>query len=208
MPLLATAVLALTMMQGAENVPAAPTAPYTTLSERLDSWFSVLHLHKALPKPKRHDDSIKHRFWTGNGWTVIMRDDGFTGQKACQVHPSKMFSKSRITYTDGVMGFRFDHYVNPQKAWFRVDDQPARPWLSVFRDLYDKGLNVVPYDNGTEKKTEVLIPIEDLAGAQKVAIRPTPQGEPDTFDISGYQEAVDASRRLGCPEGNYTRHKF
>ncbi|MBW8880930.1 MAG: hypothetical protein JF615_05720 [Asticcacaulis sp.] len=217
MPLLATAALAMMLMQGTEAADAPPAAPYTTLSQRLRSWASVLpFVDKPDGQPaEQHwksrpsSDKIRRYMLARHGWSIVIRKDAFTGQTRCQLklHP-KYFSDKRVAYADGVMRFRFNDHINPSKVWFRVDDGPARPWSSVYRDLMVKGLQVIPYDAGYKSSYQVLIPMEDLQGGHDVYIRTTDNGKPARFDISRFEAAYQSSKSLGCVDGAYVSDNF
>ena len=204
MPLLATAILAMTLMQGAE---AAPTTPYTTLPNRLRSWFH-LRQKESEQKPakaRRPSDRIKDRSWAESGWIITVKSDGFTGKVRCELYPRQMFLDGRISYADGALGLSHDFDADPSKIWFRVDSQPAKPWNSVYRDLHAKGLTVASYRTGYGKDDMLLIPEEEVLTASKVTLRLADENGRETFDISGFGAALASSKRVGCTEKSYTR---
>ena len=209
MPLLATAVLALTMMQGADTAPPAQTAPYTTLPNRLRSWF---HLRQQsggmkLPKAVRQSNKVRERFWKADKWTITVKSDGFTGAVQCRLHRHTLMGKrdDDVSYADGAVGFRHSFQADPSKIWFRIDNQPAQPWTSVYRDLSARGLTVVPYRAGYDTDDVLLLPADPLLTASQVTLRLSEKSKPEVFDISGLGTALAASKQLGCTDESFIR---
>ncbi|ESQ89900.1 hypothetical protein ABAC460_11400 [Asticcacaulis sp. AC460] len=170
------------------------------------SWKQMFPDKKQKPLSEYHGDKIKTQRWSSGQWIIEVRRDGFADGTQCYLRTREMLGKSRIHYADGVLGFRFKHYVDPNKVWFRVDDRPSKSWRSVFRDLHMLGLTVKPYSSDFREETVILIPADELTGAQEIAIRPQEEGKPEKFDIEGFAEAMAASKRVGCE--TYVREDF
>ncbi len=197
MPLLATTVLVMTLMQAATATPPETTQttapPRARLTTILKNWVD-----KPGERPTR-------RLWSQSGWVIAVRSDPFTGTVQCQLHRDQLVDDHEISYADGTVGVRHQLQANAANIWFRVDNQPAQPWTSVYRDLMDKGLTVVPYRAGYETDDMLLIPLEQIASGSRLTLRLSGKGKSESFNISGLGEAVEASKRVGCTDGNYVR---
>ncbi|EGF90692.1 hypothetical protein ABI_37240 [Asticcacaulis biprosthecium C19] len=170
------------------------------------SWKQMFPDKKQKPLSEYHGDKIKKQRWSSGQWIIEVRRDGFADGTQCYLRTRETLTKSRISYADGVLGFRFKHHVDPNKVWFRVEDRPSKAWRAVFRDLHMLGLTVKPYASDYRDDTIILIPAEEMAGAREIAIRPEEEGKPEKFDIEGFDEAMAASKRVGCE--TYVREDF
>ncbi|ESQ76254.1 hypothetical protein [Asticcacaulis sp. AC402] len=182
------------------------TPPTEVEVKGLRRWKNMFPDKKQKVLTDYHGDKIKTQKWSSGQWIIEVRRDGFADGTQCYLRTREMVGKSRITYADGVLGFRFKHYVDPNKVFFRVDDRPSKAWRAVFRDLHMLGLTVKPYASDYRDESVILIPAEEMAGAHEIAIRPTEEGKPEKFDIKGFEKAMAASKRVGCVE--YVREDF
>lgn len=212
MSLIAAAALALTMMQGMDTPATAPVAAEAARERReglLDFWRRVLPGKTQSPLSGYRGDLIKTQKWSQGDWIIEVKKDGFADQIQCRIRPQQMLlDRGRVTFADGVMAFRFDGQATLAKVWFRIDDKPARPYRSLFRELHARGQTVMPYSPDYREDIFILIPAEELQGAQTVFIRPHEKGKPVSFNITGFSDAVDASRRVGCSDDSYVREDF
>ena len=113
--------------------------------------------------------------------------------------------QDRITYAGRTLGFTFDSYVNPNTTWFRADNNPAQKLTSVYPTLYARGQVVPPRSIKNLSKTEVLIPMESLEGADYVVIRIGDHDKPREFRLLGFKEALDNAAARGCTEDSFVR---
>lgn len=220
MSFLATVTMALSLMQGVDTLGVATaeaqmaTTPTETVqaTRRLsfhEAWRRILPGKTQQPLTVYRGDLIKRQKWVQDGWVIEVRKDGFANQIQCRIRPQQLiFSPARVTYADGVMGFRFKGNADPAKTWFRVDDQAARPWRDMFRELHARGMTVRSYNLDYRDDTVILIPIEELQGASTVAIRASEKGKPDVFDVTGFSSALEASQRVGCTQDSFVREQF
>jgi len=140
---------------------------------------------------------------------MTIQKDGFTGQMTCQLFKLRTLSQGRITYAQDTLGFELGKDVGVLKAWYKIDDQPALPWQSIFHRLTAEHIKMDqgPVENPTGGV--VYIPAPDLESAKSVTVRATPASKPHVFKLSGFQEALAAARANGCsPDTRFERYPW
>jgi len=158
--------------------------------------------------PAVRDDRIRQRSDHHYGWSVTVRNDGFTGEVTCYIASRQTYMQNRITYADGALGFQFDKHVNTARTWFRVDDQPARKWTSVFAELNARHIAVRPLHDYNQTATLVLIPLDEIGDGQAVYIRASDDDKPKRFRLTGFREAKANAEANGCTEDSFRRPDF
>lgn len=179
------------------------------------AWLKGLnfgHAHGAREKPARikvHSDKIKQKVYGQNGWVMTIQTDGFTGKVRCRLVFPKTLFQGRITYAQKTLGFELGESENTLKAWYRIGNQPAKPWQDLYPALVGEK---VPLGRGSlENPTNgvVLIPIEEIGNAQLVSIRVDENSPVKRFKLSGFTKSLAVAKVNGCAvDENFERDKW
>ena len=138
-------------------------------------------------------DITKQRF-AADGWSLVMYSDSFARQTHCRLRSAD----KRILYQPNALGFAFSRSRNTLGAWYRIDDHASVRWQDRYPTLVSSG--AVIENGGLDNPTGgiVWIPIEEVAGANSVWVRPGGNGKEHNFRLTGFSRMRDAARRLGC----------
>jgi hypothetical protein len=151
-------------------------------------------------KPESRASSYKadQKIYELDGWRMVIRKDGFTGEVRCRLYTPKTLRRGRITYAQNTFGFQLDKDINTTEAWYRIDGGPARRWKEHFPVLK---ASRVQTEWGTFENPSggvVLIPESELLTAREVTIKGSKKSSPKRFQIKGFQAAKAAALYNGC----------
>jgi hypothetical protein len=125
------------------------------------------------------------------GWRLTVRTDRFTGEKLCRL-------EARDTlYQDGVVTFRFAHWVDSANAEFRVGQGPVRSVGEVAVAAAGLGARFLSDNTRNPSDGAVRIPASQLT-ADSVTIRPNRHKKPHRFSLVGFQRSLAVARERGC----------
>lgn len=175
----------------------------------IPDWFRRHHQPVSGKVHKEHPYAVKRHLYGQDGWQMTIQKDGFTGQVTCQLFKLRTLSQGRITYAQQTLGFEMGKGVDVLKAWYKIDDQPTRPWQSLFHRLAANHIEIDagPLENPTAGV--VYIPVDDLAGARTVTIRARQSSRARAFKLSGFERALATARANGCdPDQSFERYPW
>jgi hypothetical protein len=155
--------------------------------------FALLALHL----PWTHGDARgeAHRV---AGWTVTAHVERFTGRMACQV------TRPGVAYRRQALVFRLSPRIDTSAAVYRVD-AGAPVWARTDEpELARLGFALHGDDLNNPSGGVVRVPQGRLAGARAVQIETAADHRPFKFVIAGLAEALDAAKRAGCGDADFS----
>jgi hypothetical protein len=157
--------------------------------------------HPAVPataEMHRHALAVQHERF--GGWALLVRRDDFTGQVSCELRDHRMFRLK------SAMVFQFPRTIDTFDASYRVDGAPAISWRVNAMSLASGGVQFSDSSLANPSGGRVMIPLEALAGAHMVLIRPTATARPTSFYLRDLPAALAAMRTAGCEQDTTARH--
>jgi len=123
-------------------------------------------------------------------WVLKVSLDRFTGAVTCS-------AKTRGAKLDGArLSFDVGRYVDVNEAEYRLDAGAAHKLLSLTSDSgYRESFHFDP-DRDSHL---VFFKVEDLAGAQRLYVRPSNRGAVASFDVAALPRLIEAEKGLRCP---------
>jgi len=130
-----------------------------------------------------------HRY-TVKPWVLTVSRDRFTGAVTCT-------AKARGAQLDGDrLAFDVGRYVEIGEADYRLDAGPAHKLSSLRSDGdYRESFHFDPSRDGHL----VFFKTADLAGAQRLYVRPTSKAAVVSFDVAALPKLIEAENGLSCP---------
>lgn len=153
--------------------------------------FSVFAAHP-------HDRGVHRRTYYDGGWVMNIAVDRFTQQARCHLFQGAWRSPRSITFARRALGFRFAERIDTADAWYRIDGGPPRRALDNDPTLVH---NDTPLDTGDLLNPSggvVWIPVDQVADAETVAIKPTRHSGAVEYHPRGFRAALEAARVNGC----------
>ena len=126
------------------------------------------------------------------GWTLRIDKDSFTGKASCWI------GKQDIEFQRDTLVFHLGRETDTGDAWFRIDDGAVRSVRETMLDDERRGLyrDGGPLENPSAGL--VALPVPDLAGARRVAIRPSSAHLPRIFNVAHLADVLSAADHAGC----------
>lgn len=127
--------------------------------------------------------------------TVIT--DTFTHQVRCTLE-NHNGSNPEITAVPGALAFRVGRALDTSDAWYKIDDQPARPWRDLRAQLIATGAFAEAERLDNLSGGLVQIPLEELKTANTVTISQYKGTHLHVFALAGTKELFYAARSFQC----------
>lgn len=125
-------------------------------------------------------------------WRVKVTHDRFANIDYCRVYGKNMTTK------DGIVSLNFQHDIDTDEAWYRIDNAPAAQ-LSALRPQVDARA-VFPERGPVENPSngQAKFPVELLLRASIVDIRTPHPGWVKRFHTDGLDQALAFSKERNC----------
>ena len=127
-------------------------------------------------------------------WRLVRTADPFTGLASCAV------DGRRISFQGGVATFSFGAKVDTANALYRVDAGPIHNVGEVGPQIAGMGVSLFSRNTFNPSDGRVRLPWSQLAGAQRVDIRPNDHRYHQSFDLAGLNAALAQARAQGCSD--------
>ena len=128
--------------------------------------------------------------YTVKPWVLTVSRDRFTGAVSCT-------AKARGARLDGDrLTFDLGRYVEISEADYRIDSGAAQKLSGLTSDGdYRQSFHFDPSRDGHL----VFFKIADLAGAQRLDVRPATKAAVASFDVAALPKLIEAEHSQGCP---------
>ena len=125
-------------------------------------------------------------------WRVKVTHDRFAGTDSCRIYGKNM------TTEDGIVSLNFQHDIDTDEAWYRIDNAPAAK-LSDLRPRVDARV-VFPERGPVENPSngQAKFPAELLLQAHAVDIRTPHPGWIKHFRTDGLDQALAFANERNC----------
>ena len=152
---------------------------------------AALALTSVLHPGQPHPAQVKTHHYVTGGWKISIGHDVFTDAIVCSVKTSRMH------YRNETVIFHIKTGIDTTHAYFKIDDDPARPVSDAFHEVQAHGF--FPRRGWVDDPVggDVALPAAYLRDANRVAIRAW-RAPPDP--AAAAQTPLDAERRRlgGC----------
>ena len=134
-------------------------------------------------------------------WRLTVVTDTFTKQVRCRLenhngrHPD-------VTAVPGALAFKLGRGVDTSDAWYRIDDQPARPWRDLRAELVATGSLAAAERLDNPSAGSMVLPDRKLNGATEVNVQPTQSARTKSFRLNGFWTSISSAENLGCQFSN------
>ncbi len=158
---------------------------------------AALALTSVLHPGQPHPAQVKTHHYVTGGWKITVGHDVFTDAIVCSVKTSRMHYRNETVILHIKSGIDTTH------AFFKVDDDPARPVSDAFHEVELHGF--FPRRGWVDDPVggDVALPAAYLRDANRVAIRASEKSRPTMFKVSRFGDALDRAKSEGCSEASF-----
>lgn len=158
---------------------------------------AALALTSVLHPGQPHPPQIKVHHYVTGGWRLTVGHDVFTDAIVCSLKTSRMHYRSQTVI------FHLKNGLETTHAFFKIDDEGARPVSDVFHDVEKNGF--FPRRGWVDDPAggDVALPADLLRDANTVEIRASPRSRPSVFRVSRFGDALDRAQSEGCTEASF-----
>jgi hypothetical protein len=108
------------------------------------------------------------------------------------IHPDVVAVPGGLAFRLGGRG------VDTSDAWYKLDDQPARPWRDLRAELVAAGSLAEAERLDNPSGGWVLIPLQEARGAARASILLKRGAHPKIFKLNGFWPLLVNTDEMGC----------
>jgi hypothetical protein len=158
---------------------------------------AALVLSSVLHPGQPHPPQVKQHHYETGGWRLTVGHDVFTDSIVCTLKSRSMH------YRNETLIFHLKRGLETTHAYFKIDDEPARPVSDAFHDVETHGF--FPRRGWVDDPAggDVALPAAYVHDATRISIRASPKSSPRLFKVSRFGDALDRARSEGCTESSF-----
>lgn len=123
-------------------------------------------------------------------WNIQITTDRLTGWRACRL------ARGGAIYGPDYVTFQFAKSIDTYAAVYKVDDGSPKVAIEPVEDV--ETLQMARLENPSMGR--VRIPVAEVMGADRIAIRPNTRRQVAIFKLAGLEDAVAFAKNQGCTE--------
>jgi hypothetical protein len=131
-------------------------------------------------------------------WRLTVIKDSFTNQTSCKLENRKGVHPTVVAIPGG-LAFRLDgRRLDTSNAWYKLDDQPARPWRDLRTALVAAGSLAAAEQLDGTSASWLPIPLDGFEYPKSIIIRSTALSPERRFSLANAQLIITSARNAGC----------